>query len=344
MTSADVSARGAPVRGVALLGRPAGARHVDAFLPAAVRAPGTGTLVRIGDVVIGGPRVPVLAGPCAAEPGYLDHADAVAASGAAALRGCVLKPRTRPQSFQGLGHEGSALLDEARQRTGLPILAEPLTVEDIELLLPHTDAFLIGARSMQNTPLLRAAGRSGRPVVLKRAFSATYDEWLGAADYVLGEGNDQVILCERGIRSFETTTRNTLDISAVVALRERTPQPIIVDPSHASGHAAWVCALGLAAVAAGADGLLVECHPHPEESWCDPLQAITPDQLRRLIEAVDFMATVVRPVPLGGADSDESVAAVAAAAESLAAWAAQVQLATATATGTATETAAGTRG
>ena len=308
----------------ALIGRPAGVRHLAAFLPAAVRAPATATQVRIGDVVIGGPRVPVLAGPCAAEPGYVEHAAAVAASGAAVLRGCVLKPRTHPRAFQGLGHEGSPLLDEARRRTGLPIIAEPLAVEDIELLLPHTDAFLIGARSMQNTPLLRAAGRSHRPVVLKRAFSATYDEWLGAAEYVLAEGTDQVVLCERGIRSFEATTRNTLDISAIVALRERTPLPIIVDPSHASGHRAWVSALGLAAVAAGADGLLVECHPNPDQSLCDPLQAITPEELRRLIEAVNFLAAVVRPLPVTGPDAADCAAAAHAAADQLTAWAAQV--------------------
>ncbi|HEX6537663.1 MAG TPA: 3-deoxy-7-phosphoheptulonate synthase [Candidatus Dormibacteraeota bacterium] len=322
---------------MALLGRSAAGPHLDAFLPAAVRTPGTATLVRIGDVVIGGPRVPVLAGPCAAEPGYLDHAIAVAETGAAVLRGCVLKPRTRPQSFQGLGHEGAPLLDEARRRTGLPIIAEPLTVEDIDWLMPHTDAFLIGARSMQNTPLLRAAGQSGRPVVLKRAFSATYDEWLGAAEYILAEGNDQVVLCERGIRSFETTTRNTLDISAIVALRERTPLPIIVDPSHASGRGAWVSALSLAAVAGGADGLLVECHPHPAESWCDPLQAITPEQLRPLIEAVNFMAAVVRPLPATGPDAAGSAAAAAAAAQGLAAWASQLQA-------VATETVAGEAG
>lgn len=320
-----MSARGSRASDVALLGRLGRARHADAFLPAAVRTPGTAMLVRIGDVVVGGPRVPVLAGPCAAEPGYLDHAEAVAATGAAALRGCILKPRTRPQSFQGLGHEGSRLLDEARRRTGLPIIAEPLTVEDVELLLSHTDAFLIGARSMQNTPLLRAVGRSGRPVVLKRAFSATYDEWLGAAEYILGEGNDQVVLCERGIRSFETTTRSTLDISAIVALRERTPLPIIVDPSHASGRGAWVTALALAAVAAGADGLLVECHPNPGESWCDPLQAITPEQLRRLIDAVNFVAAVARPLPVTGPDATQSAAAAEAAAQRLAEWASQLR-------------------
>ena len=287
---------------VALVGHTSqAARFVDALVPAALRSPGAATLVSIGDVVIGGPRVPVLAGPCAVEPGYVGHAAAVAGARAAVLRGCVLKPRTHPGSYQGLGQAGTALLDDARRLTGLPILAEPLEVADVEMLMPHVDALMIGARSMQNTPLLRAAGRSGRPVILKRAFCATYDEWLGAAEYILGEGNDQVVLCERGIRTFETATRNTLDVSAIVVLRERTTLPIIVDPSHAAGRAAWVTPLAVAAVAAGADGLLVECHPQPSQSLSDPLQAITPDQLRRLIDAVDFLATVVRPRPSVGA-------------------------------------------
>lgn len=299
MPRAGVSAA-KPVAGdsVALVGHASEAvRFVDGLVPAALRTPDTTTLVSIGDVVVGGPRVPVLAGPCAVEPGYVGHAVAVAGARAAVLRGCVLKPRTHPGSFQGLGQAGTALLDDARRLTGLPVIAEPLEVGDVEMLMPHADALLIGARSMQNTPLLRAAGRSGRPVILKRAFSATYDEWLGAAEYILSEGNDQVVLCERGIRTFETATRNTLDLSALVVLRERTTLPIIVDPSHAAGRAAWVTRLGVAAVAAGADGLLVECHPQPSQSLCDPLQAITPDQLERLIDAVDFLAAVMRPRP-----------------------------------------------
>ena len=180
------------------------------------------------------------------------------------LRGCVFKPRTRPGSFQGMGHAGLPLLDEARRLTGLPVIAEPLEVDDIDLLRGHVDALMIGARSMHNTPLLRAAGQSGMTVIVKRGMSATYDEWLAAAEYVTGEGNTQVILCERGIRTFETATRNTLDVSAIAVLREMTDLPIAVDPSHAAGKASWVPSLAVAALAAGADALIVECHPDPE--------------------------------------------------------------------------------
>jgi 3-deoxy-7-phosphoheptulonate synthase len=249
--------------------------------------------------VLGGPGVPVIAGPCSVEPGYVDHAVEVAAGGAAVLRGCVRKPRTRPGSFQGLGEAGLPLLDEARRRTGLPVLAEPLDVDDVEMLAPHVDALLVGARSMQNTPLLRAVGRARLPVVLKRGLAATYDEWLGAAEYVLAEGNPRVVLCERGIRTFETATRNTLDVAAVAVLRERTALPIIVDPSHAAGRSGWVAPLALAAVAAGADGLLVECHPVPEESWSDAAQALDMAALRRLVDAVALLAATVRPADSG---------------------------------------------
>jgi 3-deoxy-7-phosphoheptulonate synthase len=268
---------------------------VGTLLPASRRRTGATNPVTIGNVTIGGPEIAILAGPCAVESNYPEHAVAVAATGAAVLRGCIRKPRTSPTSFQGLGEEGLSLLDDARRLTGLPVLSEPLSADDIELLAPHVDALLIGARSMQNTPLLRAAGRSGLPVVLKRGLAATYDEWLGAAEYILEGGNDQVLLCERGIRTFETTTRNTLDVAAVPVLRERTSLPIIVDPSHAAGQARWVPSLALAAVAAGADGLLIECHPFPADSWSDAAQAVTPTTLRSLINAVAFLASAVRP-------------------------------------------------
>jgi 3-deoxy-7-phosphoheptulonate synthase len=264
------------------------------LLPTAAR-PHPHHAVRIGDVLFGGPAVPVIAGPCAVEPDYPRHAAAVAAAGAAVLRGCVHKPRTRPGTFQGLGVEGYPLLDAARAATGLPVLSEPLQIEDVERLAPHCDAFLIGARSMQNTPLLREVGRGRHPVVLKRGLSATYDEWLGAAEYVLEGGNDQLVLCERGIRTFETTTRNTLDVAAVPVLRERTGLPVIVDPSHAAGRRQWVAPLAMAAVAAGADGLIVECHPEPDASWSDAPQAISPEQLRAIVAAVEFLAAAVRP-------------------------------------------------
>jgi len=268
------------------------------LLPTAAR-PHSHHAVRIGDVLFGGTTVPVIAGPCAVEPEYPRHAVAVAAAGASVLRGCVHKPRTRPDTFQGLGAGGYPLLDAARAATGLPVLSEPLQLEDVERLGPHCDAFLIGARSMQNTPLLREVGRTAHPVVLKRGLSATYDEWLGAAEYVLAGGNDQLVLCERGIRTFETATRNTLDVAAVPVLRERTGLPVIVDPSHAAGQHQWVAPLALAAVAAGADGLIIECHPEPAASWSDAAQAISPAQLRAIVEAVEFLAAAVRPAAIG---------------------------------------------
>jgi 3-deoxy-7-phosphoheptulonate synthase len=251
--------------------------------------------VSIGAVVIGGDAVPVIAGPCAVETGYVAHAVAAHRAGASVLRGCVLKPRTRPGSFQGLGTAGLPLLDEARRVTGLPVIAEPLAVDDIPVLRPHADALMIGARSMHNTPLLRAAGQSGMTVILKRGMSATYDEWLAAADYVTAEGNRQVILCERGIRTFETATRNTLDVSAIAVLRDMTDLPVAVDPSHAAGNARWVPSLAVAALAAGADALLIECHPDPAASLCDAEQAITPQVLSRIVQTSLALCAMTRP-------------------------------------------------
>jgi len=251
--------------------------------------------VGIGAVVIGGDAVPVIAGPCAVETDYVAHAVAAHRAGASVLRGCVFKPRTRPGSFQGLGTTGLPLLDEARRVTGLPVIAEPLAADDIDLLRPHADALMIGARSMHNTPLLRAAGQSGMTVILKRGMSATYDEWLAAADYVTAEGNRQVILCERGIRTFETATRNTLDVSAIAVLRDMTDLPIAVDPSHAAGNARWVPSLAVAALAAGADALLIECHPDPAASLCDAQQAITPEVLRRIVHTSLALCAMTRP-------------------------------------------------
>src|SRR5579863_3932867 len=251
--------------------------------------------VHIGGVTIGGDDIPIIAGPCAVEDGYVEHAVAAQRAGASVLRGCVLKPRTRPGSFQGLGIAGLPLLDEARHVTGLPVIAEPLDADDIELLRDHVDALMIGARSMHNTPLLRAAGQSGMSVILKRGMSATYDEWLAAAEYVTGEGNTQVILCERGIRTFETATRNTLDVSAIAVLRELTDLPIAIDPSHAAGKAAWVPSLAVAALAAGADALLVECHPDPASSLCDAAQAITPEVLGGIVHTALALCAMTRP-------------------------------------------------
>jgi 3-deoxy-7-phosphoheptulonate synthase len=196
-----------------------------------------------------------------------------------------------------MGADGLALLDEARRATGLPIIAEPLDTDHVAQLSAHVDALMIGARSMHNTPLLRAAARSGLPVVVKRGMSATIEEWLAAARYVLREGNDQVILCERGIRTFETATRNTLDLSAVAVLREHTELPVIVDPSHAVGRASLVPALAIAAVAAGADGLLIESNPHAEHAWCDSAQAISPAVLAEIVRATALLVAAARPSP-----------------------------------------------
>jgi 3-deoxy-7-phosphoheptulonate synthase len=268
--------------------------EIDALVPSATRHAHART-VAIGDVLVGGAAVPVISGPCAVEPNYVAHARAAAGAGASVLRGCVHKPRTRPEAFQGMGRAGFELLDEARRVTGLPIIADPLEMEHVAELLPHVDALMIGARSMHNTPLLRAAGRSGLPVIIKRSMSGTFDEWLAATRYVLLEDNDQVVLCERGIRTFETATRNTLDLSAIPVLRDRTDLPVIVDPSHAVGWSSWVPALAMAAVAAGADGLLVECHPEPERALCDSAQAISPRTLAEIVRATELLVSTARP-------------------------------------------------
>jgi 3-deoxy-7-phosphoheptulonate synthase len=242
--------------------------------------------VRIGDLVLGGGRPALIAGPCSVEPGYVDHAVALASAGVGGLRACVFKPRTHPDSFQGMGTAALPLLEEARRRTGLPLVSEVLSSGDAESLGELADAFQVGARNMQNTRLLEALGEIGRPVVLKRGLAATVDEWIAAAEYVRRAGNDDVVLCERGIRTFETRTRNTLDLSAVLVARELTDLPVIVDPSHAAGHRRWVPALARAALAVGADGLLVEAHPDPARAWTDADQALDLDALGELARQV----------------------------------------------------------
>lgn len=250
--------------------------------------------VQIGDVSFGRAAVPVIAGPCSVEPDFVEHALAAAKAGAGILRGCVYKPRSRPDRFQGIGDEGIPLLAEAREATGLPVISEALGVEDVDRLAPHVQGFLVGTRSMYNSRLLQRLGRTGRPVILKRAFSATYEEWLGAADYVRAEGNDQVILCERGIRTFVTDVRNTLDISAIPVMRSMCDMPIIVDPSHAAGKREWIAPLALAAIAAGADGLLIEAHTRPDESWTDARQALDPDSLATIIHSAKSRPSQLR--------------------------------------------------
>ncbi|MBO0682178.1 MAG: 3-deoxy-7-phosphoheptulonate synthase [Candidatus Dormibacteraeota bacterium] len=241
-------------------------------------------VVRVGSLELGGGRPGLIAGPCSVEPGYVGHALALASVGVGGLRACVFKPRTHPNSFQGMGAAALPLLEEARQRTGLPLVSEVLSAADAELLGDLADAFQVGARSMQNFRLLEALGEIGRPVLLKRGLSATVDEWIAASEYVRRSGNDDVVLCERGIRTFETRTRNTLDLSSVLVARELTDLPVIVDPSHAAGHGRWVPALARAALAVGADGLLVEAHPTPAAAWTDADQAIDLEALGGLVE------------------------------------------------------------
>jgi 3-deoxy-7-phosphoheptulonate synthase len=259
---------------------------------ASIQEPGERTRVRVGPVDIGlGSELVVMAGPCAVESRdqLLETARCVAREGARVLRGGAWKPRTSPYSFQGLGVPALELLAEARGETGLPIISEVVDPHDIEVFEEHVDILQVGARNMQNFALLRAVGQSRRPVLLKRGLSSTIEEWLLAAEYVLSAGNPNVILCERGIRTFETATRNTLDLSAVPVLRSKTHLPIVIDPSHGTGARALVGPMALAGAAVGADGLLIEVHPDPANARSDGDQSLDfgefgalMDELRRL--------------------------------------------------------------
>ncbi len=235
------------------------------------------TRVMVGEVAIGDGRFVVIAGPCSVESRdqIIGTAEAVARSGALMLRGGAFKPRTSPYAFQGLGWEGVALLAEASRVSGLPTVSEVMSIDQVERMAASVDVLQIGARNMQNFDLLKAVGKTERPILLKRGMAASIDELLAAAEYVLSEGNPNVILCERGIRTFETSTRNTLDLSAVPVLRERTHLPVFVDPSHGVGVRRWIAPLCRAAKAVGAHGLLLEVHPNPAEAKCDADQALT---------------------------------------------------------------------
>lgn len=248
-----------------------------------------------GGPTIGGARIALIAGPCSVESRdqILRTAQAVADAGGVALRGGAFKPRTSPYSFQGMGEEGLELLAEAREQTGLAIVTEVIGVEQVEVCAAYSDVLQIGARNMQHYPLLEAMGRQDKPVLLKRGMCAKLEEWLLAAEYIINAGNPNVILCERGIRTFEDYVRNTLPLAVVPELKERTHLPVVVDPSHGTGHAHLVPSMCQAAVAAGADGLIVECHPDPERATSDGAQSITPGALydlmtplRRIAEAV----------------------------------------------------------
>jgi 3-deoxy-7-phosphoheptulonate synthase len=253
--------------------------------------------VAVGPEVIGGEQVTVIAGPCAVESrnDILEIARQVKAHGAGILRGGAFKPRTSPYAFRGLGREGLRYLKEASEETGLPIITEVLTPQEVPLVARYADILQIGARNMQNFALLEAVGEQDKPVLLKRGMMATIKELLLSAEYILAKGNPQVILCERGIRTFETATRNTLDISAVPLLKELSHLPVIVDPSHAAGKREIVPALALAAVAAGADGVMVEVHPRPEAALSDGEQSLTVEAFASMTAMLRSVAETVRP-------------------------------------------------
>jgi 3-deoxy-7-phosphoheptulonate synthase len=239
------------------------------------------SVVRVGGVAIGGGQPVIMAGPCVVEgrDELIEAARAVKAAGAQILRGGAFKPRTSPYAFQGLGEEGLLHLAAAREVTGLPVVTEVLEPDQVELVAQHADMLQVGARNMQNYPLLRRVGAANKPVLLKRGFSATVEEWLMAAEYVLAHGNPNVVLCERGIRGFDPAFRFNLDLNAVPLAKELSHLPVIVDPSHGTGLRSLVGRMSLAALAAGADGLIVEVHPNPDQAKCDAAQTITPNEL-----------------------------------------------------------------
>jgi len=249
------------------------------------------TVVRVGDVPIGGGEFTVIAGPCSveSEEQMMECGYVAKKAGAKILRGGAFKPRTSPYSFQGMEEEGLKLLKRVGERTGMPVVTEVMNTADVDLIEDYSDILQIGARNVQNFALLKKVGRSRRPVLLKRGMMTTIEELLMSAEYILSEGNGQVILCERGIRTFETATRNTLDISAVPVLKELTHLPVIIDPSHAAGHAKYVIPLTRAAVAVGADGVIVEIHPEPEKAFSDGPQSLRPEQFYRLMDEVNLI-------------------------------------------------------
>nr|WP_320145246.1 3-deoxy-7-phosphoheptulonate synthase [uncultured Anaeromusa sp.] len=248
------------------------------------------TIVRVGKARIGGAQPAVMAGPCAVESReqLLAAARLVKAGGAQMLRGGAFKPRTSPYAFQGLEEQGLQLLAEAREETGLAVVTEVMEAAAVSLVASYADMLQVGARNMQNFALLKALGKAGKPVLLKRGLSATIEEWLCAAEYILEAGNNQVVLCERGIRTFETHTRNTLDLGAVAAVKGLSHLPVIVDPSHGTGRRELVHPMTLAALAAGADGALIEVHPCPEEALCDGPQSLPPMEYLELMDDVRF--------------------------------------------------------
>ncbi len=254
-----------------------------------------GTVVRVNEIPIGGREVVIMAGPCAveSEEQLSETARHVSAGGAAILRGGAFKPRTSPYSFQGLGIDGLEMLARAKKETGLPVVSEVMDTRQVEVLSGYADMLQIGSRNMQNFPLLKEAGDCNKPILLKRGMMATLDEYLAAAEYILAHGNPHVILCERGIRTFETSTRYTLDLNAIPMLKQRTHLPVIVDPSHGTGIRTLVPTMAKAAVAAGADGLLIEVHYRPEEALCDGSQSLFPEEFGILVADLRKVAQAV---------------------------------------------------
>ncbi|MBI2654645.1 3-deoxy-7-phosphoheptulonate synthase [Candidatus Woesearchaeota archaeon] len=253
------------------------------------------TVVTVDGVKIGGNEAVVMAGPCTVESKeqILETARAVKKAGARILRGGAFKPRTSPYSFQGLGEEGLKLLKLAKEETGLPIITEVMDTRNVPLVCKYADILQVGARNMQNFDLLKEVGKCSHPVLLKRGISATITEWFMSAEYIMAEGNHNIILCERGIRTFETYTRNTLDLNAVPAVKELTHLPIIVDPSHGTGRYSLVSPMSKAAIAAGADGLLIEVHPSPEKSVSDADQTISTKRFEKLMEELKLIAHAI---------------------------------------------------
>jgi 3-deoxy-7-phosphoheptulonate synthase len=256
------------------------------------------TIVNVSGVEIGRDFV-VIAGPCSveSEKQLLETARAVKAAGADMLRGGAFKPRTSPYDFQGLGIQGLKILEKAKQETGLPIVTEVVDPRDVSWVAEFADVLQIGTRNMQNFSLLKEVGKSGRPVLLKRGMHSTLEEWLNCAEYILSEGNPDVILCERGIRTFETYTRNTLDLSAVPAIKELSHLPIIIDPTHSTGRLSLIASMSMAGAAAGADGMIVEVHHKPEEALCDADQALTPDLFANMMKRLRPLKSFLNNLP-----------------------------------------------
>lgn len=253
------------------------------------------TVISVGGHKIGGGTLTLIGGPCSIESAdqVISLAQAVKAAGGQILRGGAFKPRTSPYSFQGMGTDGLKLLKKAGNKSGIPVITEVMSTEDFDEVEASADILQIGARNMQNFNLLKRAGRSRKPILLKRGMSATIDEWLNAAEYIMAEGNEKVILCERGIRTFENYTRNTLDLSAIAAVKALSHLPIIVDPSHATGRADMVPAMAKAAIAAGADGLMIEVHNDPENALCDGPQSLKPKDFEALVKELRKIHEVI---------------------------------------------------